>query len=103
MVLAETNYVQYNKEPNVSTNNSSSEQVAGGTTNKVNLQVRPDLTVDMVEVQYAQDEKTVKFLISKGGENGIETTGEVKKEIIKGTTVYFANGIVIWEDITDLQ
>lgn len=51
----------------------------------------------MAEVQFAQGEKTVNFLISKGGENGIGTTEEVKTEVIKGTTVYFANGIVIWE------
>ncbi|MFS0840320.1 hypothetical protein [Paenibacillus sp. 1P03SA] len=52
----------------------------------------------MVEVQYSQGEKTVNFLISKGGENGIETTGEVKTEVIAGKKVYFANGIVLWED-----
>ncbi|MHB8063725.1 MAG: hypothetical protein ACYDG2_14010 [Ruminiclostridium sp.] len=34
-------------------------------------------------------------MISKG-ENGISTTGEVKKETIAGKTVYFANGIVLW-------
>ncbi|SEG64475.1 hypothetical protein [Paenibacillus sp. UNC499MF] len=52
----------------------------------------------MVEVQYRQGEKTVNFLISKGGENGIETTDEVKTEVIAGKKVYFANGIVLWED-----
>jgi len=53
----------------------------------------------MVEVQYQQgDEKAVNFLISQGGENGIETTGEVKTERIGETKVYLANGIVIWEN-----
>ncbi|CAG7641858.1 hypothetical protein PAESOLCIP111_04277 [Paenibacillus solanacearum] len=51
----------------------------------------------MVEVQYAQGDKTVNFLISQGGSNGIETTGEVKTAVMNGVTVYFANGIVIWE------
>ena len=35
-------------------------------------------------------------MLSKG-ENGISTTGEVKTETIAGRTVYFANGIVLWE------
>jgi hypothetical protein len=52
----------------------------------------------MVEVQYVQDDKFVNFLISQGGKNGIETTSEVKKETIDGTQLFFANGIVIWED-----
>ncbi|MFB5676754.1 hypothetical protein ACE3NQ_18725 [Paenibacillus terreus] len=52
----------------------------------------------MVEVQYNSGDKAVNFLISKGGENGIGTTEEVKTEVINGTTVYFANGIVIWEE-----
>jgi len=52
----------------------------------------------MVEVQYNQDEKTVNFLISQGGENGIGTTDTVKTEVIAGKKVYFANGIVIWEN-----
>ncbi|MGG0938593.1 hypothetical protein [Brevibacillus centrosporus] len=52
----------------------------------------------MVEVQYSQGEKTVNFLISQGGENGIETTGQVKTEVLAGKKVYYANGIVIWED-----
>ncbi|MBT2292775.1 hypothetical protein J7E73_27315 [Paenibacillus albidus] len=51
----------------------------------------------MVEVQYNSGEKAVNFLISKGGENGISTTEEVSTEVINGTTVYYANGIVIWE------
>lgn len=51
----------------------------------------------MVEVQYNSGEKAVNFLISKGGDNGISTTEEVKTEVINGTKVYFANGIVIWE------
>ncbi|WP_340006722.1 hypothetical protein MHH52_03710 [Paenibacillus sp. FSL K6-0276] len=51
----------------------------------------------MVEVQYKSGEKTVNFLISKGGDNGISTTEEVKTEVINGTKVYFANGTVIWE------
>jgi len=52
----------------------------------------------MVEVQYKQEEKTVNFLISHGGENGIGTTDTVKTEVIAGKKVYFANGIVIWEN-----
>ncbi|MFM9282372.1 hypothetical protein [Paenibacillus jiagnxiensis] len=52
----------------------------------------------MVEVQYNSGDKAVNFLISKGGENGIGTTEDVKTEVINGTTVYFANGIVIWEE-----
>lgn len=51
----------------------------------------------MVEVQYNSGDKAVNFLISKGGDNGISTTEEVKTEVINGTKVYFANGIVIWE------
>jgi hypothetical protein len=52
----------------------------------------------MVEVQYNSGENAVNFLISKGGENGISTTEEVKTEVINGTKVYYANGIVIWEE-----
>ncbi|WNC13005.1 hypothetical protein [Brevibacillus brevis] len=52
----------------------------------------------MVEAQYRQGEKTVNFLISQGGENGIGTTDPVKTEMIEGKKVYFANGIVIWEE-----
>ncbi|WP_312110615.1 hypothetical protein [Brevibacillus reuszeri] len=119
--------VQYDKEPSSSANNSASEK-ATGDTSRVELQPRPELTVqearsvlglnfpaptwladyqyvntvihgtNMAEVQFAQGEKMVNFLISKGGENGIGTTDEVKKEVIHGTTVYFANGIVIWEN-----
>jgi len=48
-----------------------------------------------VELVYSQDQNLVSLLISKG-ENGISTTGEVKKETIAGKTVYFANGIVLW-------
>lgn len=51
----------------------------------------------MVEVQYQKDGDFISLLISKGVENGISTQDEVKKETIEGTTVYFANGIVIWE------
>ncbi|MCG5252198.1 hypothetical protein P4U99_19675 [Brevibacillus agri] len=51
----------------------------------------------MAEAQYAAGEKSVNFLISQGGENGIGTTEEVKTEVLAGTKVYFANGIVIWE------
>jgi hypothetical protein len=51
----------------------------------------------MAEVQYKAGDKTVNFLISKGGENGISTTDEVKTEVIGGTKVYYANGIVLWE------
>lgn len=52
----------------------------------------------MVELQYNSGDKAASFLISKGGENGIGTTEKVKTEVINGTTVYFANGIVIWEE-----
>lgn len=120
--------VQYDKEPTVSSVNSASGQAMGDVSREVQLQIRPNLTVEearavlginfpapswladykyvntvvhgnnMAEVQFDKGEKTVNFLISKGGENGIGTTGEVKKEVIKGTTVYFANGIVIWEN-----
>jgi len=34
----------------------------------------------MAEVQFEKGEKTINFLISQGGENGISTTDEVKKE-----------------------
>ncbi|BAH45576.1 hypothetical protein BBR47_45990 [Brevibacillus brevis NBRC 100599] len=51
----------------------------------------------MVEVQYEKEEEFISFLISKGGENGINTTEGVKIETIGGKKVYFANGIVIWE------
>ncbi|WP_400162072.1 hypothetical protein ACAF76_017090 [Brevibacillus sp. TJ4] len=118
--------VQYDKEPIV--DNSASEQAEGDASHMVELQARPNLTVEearavsglnfpapswladykyvntvihgnnMAEVQFSKGEQTVNFLISKGGENSIGTTGEVKKEVIKGTTVYFANGIVIWEN-----
>jgi hypothetical protein len=50
-----------------------------------------------VELQYSKSEGNISLLISKG-ENGISTTGEVKEEIIGGKTVYFANGIVLWEE-----
>lgn len=52
----------------------------------------------MVEVQYNSGENAVNFLVSKGGDNGISTTEEVKTEVINGTKVYYANGIVIWEE-----
>ncbi|MGG1660559.1 hypothetical protein [Brevibacillus sp. NRS-1366] len=120
--------VQYDKEPSVPAKNAASEQAKGDTPRAVELKARPDLTLqearsvlglnfpapswladytyvntvihgnNMAEVQFKQGEKTVNFLISKGGENGIGTTEEVKTEVINGTTVYFANGIVIWED-----
>lgn len=51
----------------------------------------------MVEVQYKNGDEVISLLISQGGENGIGTTEEVKTETIGGSTVYFANGIVIWE------
>ncbi|NQX68552.1 DUF4367 domain-containing protein [Paenibacillus alba] len=52
----------------------------------------------MVEVQYEEKDKNlISLLISKGANNGISTTDEVKTETIKGTKVYYANGIVIWE------
>lgn len=49
-----------------------------------------------VELVFSKDENLVSLLISKG-ENGISTTGEVKKETVADETVYFANGIVLWE------
>lgn len=52
---------------------------------------------NMAEVQFRSGDKTVNFLISKGGENGIQTTGEVRTELIGQTKVYYANGIVLWE------
>ncbi|ULL18532.1 hypothetical protein DVH26_31130 [Paenibacillus sp. H1-7] len=51
----------------------------------------------MVEVQYEKEGDFISLLISTGGNNGISTEGEVKTETIGGKTVYFANGIVIWE------
>jgi hypothetical protein len=48
-------------------------------------------------VQYAKEGDVISLLISKGGENGIGTKDEVRTESIAGTTIYFANGIVIWE------
>ncbi len=120
--------VQYDKEQTVSAGNSESEQAEADASREVQLPVRPNLTVEearaamglnfpapswladykyvntvihgnnMAEVQFEKGEKSINFLISKGGENGIGTTDEVKKEVIKGTTVYFANGIVIWEN-----
>ncbi|RKN71201.1 hypothetical protein [Paenibacillus ginsengarvi] len=52
----------------------------------------------MAELQYRKGEQSLNMLVSKGGENGISTADEVKKQTIGGTTVFFANGIVIWED-----
>ncbi|MGF9817288.1 RNA polymerase sigma factor [Brevibacillus agri] len=52
---------------------------------------------NIIGMKYAAGEKSVNFLISQGGENGIGTTEEVKTEVLAGTKVYFANGIVIWE------
>ncbi|MFC5449007.1 hypothetical protein [Paenibacillus aestuarii] len=119
--------VQVDKELPASAKNASAQK-EGSETDRVELPTRPTMTVDeartavgmnfpapswmadfkyvntvihgktMVEVQYAQGEKSVNFLISQGGKNGIETTGEVKTEMIDGTKLYFANGIVIWED-----
>ncbi|MGG1516532.1 hypothetical protein ABE504_14030 [Paenibacillus oryzisoli] len=119
--------VQVDKELPASAK-SASAQKQGSETDRVELPPRPTMTVDeartavgmnfpapswmadfkyvntvihgktMVEVQYAQGEKSVNFLISQGGKNGIETTAEVKTEMIDGTQLYFANGIVIWED-----
>jgi len=120
--------VQYDKEETVSADNSASEQAATDASREIQMPVRPNLTVEearaalglnfpapswladykyvntviqgnnMAEVQFEKGEKSINFLISKGGENGIGTTDEVKKEVIKGTTVYFANGIAIWEN-----
>ncbi len=53
-------------------------------------------TEKAVEIQYTRDSELISLLISKG-ENGISTTGEVKKEVIAGKTVYFVNGIILWE------
>ncbi|MCR8641121.1 hypothetical protein NV379_00495 [Paenibacillus sp. N1-5-1-14] len=119
---------QYDKEPAAPVNNSASKQATGDASGEIQLPESPNLTVDearaamglnfpaptwladykyvntiiqgktMAEVQFAKGDKSVNFLISKGGENGIGTTGEVKKEVINGVTVYFANGIVIWEN-----
>lgn len=91
--------VQYDKEPTV--DNSASEQAGA----MLQLQERPNLTVEearavlglnfpapswladykyvntvihgnnMAKVQFNKGEQTVNFLISKGGENGIGTTG----------------------------
>jgi hypothetical protein len=49
-----------------------------------------------VEVQYEKEGEFISLLISKGGENGIQTTDEVRTVTIGGIPVYFANGIVIW-------
>jgi len=119
--------VQIDKELPVPANNASAQK-QGSDTGRVELPPQPTMTVDeartavgmnfpapswmadfkyvntvihgktMVEVQYAQGEKFVNFLISQGGKNGIQTTGEVKTETIDETQLYFANGIVIWED-----
>ncbi|MBA2937126.1 hypothetical protein HZF08_02285 [Paenibacillus sp. CGMCC 1.16610] len=119
--------VQVDKELPASAKNASAQK-QGSETDRVELPPRPTMTVDeartvvgmnfpapswmadfkyvntiihgktMVEVQYAQGEKSVNFLISQGGKNGVETTAEVKTEMIDGTQLYFANGIVIWED-----
>ncbi|WP_144028113.1 hypothetical protein, partial [Paenibacillus sp. 32352] len=119
--------IQVDKELPASAKNASAQK-QGSETDRVELPPLPTMTVDeartavgmnfpapswmadfkyvntvihgktMVEVQYAQGEKSVNFLISQGGKNGIETTGEVKTEMIDGTQLYFANGIVIWED-----
>ncbi|MNO12193.1 hypothetical protein D3C76_17970 [compost metagenome] len=51
----------------------------------------------MIGVNYAKGGEAVNFLISKGGDNGISTADEVTTEMIDGTKVYHANGIVIWE------
>ncbi|WP_232696607.1 hypothetical protein [Brevibacillus daliensis] len=50
-----------------------------------------------VEVQYKKEGEFISLLISRGGENGISTTEEVKTETIGGKKVYFANGTVLWE------
>lgn len=50
-----------------------------------------------IGVNYAKGTETINFLISKGGDNGISTAGEVTTEIVSGTKVYHANGIVFWE------
>lgn len=119
--------VQYDKELPVSETIGSVEQGRGTESSAVELPVQPKLSLrearlatgmnfpapswvadyeyvntvlhgkSMVEVQYEQNEKTVNFLISHGGENGIGTTDAVKTEVIAGKKVYFANGIVIWE------
>ncbi|USG65832.1 hypothetical protein NDK47_00160 [Brevibacillus ruminantium] len=120
--------VQYDKELPVPGANASAGQDRGAESGVVELPASPKLTLQearsaigmnfpapswvadfeyvntvihgktMVEAQYKQGEKTVNFLISQGGENGIGTTGPVKTEVIDGTKVYFANGIVIWEE-----
>jgi len=120
--------VQYDKELPPSETAGSVEQDREAVSNVVELPIQPKLTLQearlatgmnfpapswvadfayvntvihgksMVEVQYKQNEKTANFLISHGGENGIGTSGEVKTEVIAGKKVYFANGIVIWEN-----
>ena|GEM_PF-6798341 len=59
----------------------------------------------MVSVQYRSDDDQLGFLITnyhKGDPNGIETTEEIETKEIGGTTVYFVNGIVIW-NVGDLR
>ncbi|WP_242774181.1 hypothetical protein [Brevibacillus parabrevis] len=119
--------VQYDKEPVAPASENAAVQAGADGARAVTLQPRPNLTVQearavlgsnfpapswvadyeyvntvvhgdsMAEVQYAHGDKTVNFLISKGGENGIGTTEEVKTQVLNGTKVYMANGIVIWE------
>ncbi|MEK3916411.1 hypothetical protein [Paenibacillus sp. FSL H7-0331] len=51
----------------------------------------------MVELQYEKTGEFISLLISSNTKNGISTQDEVKTETIGGKTVYFANGIVLWE------
>ncbi|SMF84220.1 hypothetical protein SAMN05661091_2554 [Paenibacillus uliginis N3/975] len=51
----------------------------------------------MIEIQYEKKGEFISLLISRGANNAISTSEEVKTETIDGKKVYFANGIVIWE------
>ncbi|QQZ61772.1 hypothetical protein JI735_03235 [Paenibacillus sonchi] len=118
---------QYDEEVPASPADSTTSETAGNESGVIELPTPPDLTVQearavldinfpapaslldykfvsctiqgdsMIGVNYAKGEETVNFLISKGGDNGISTAGAVTTEIINGTKVYHANGIVIWE------
>ncbi|WP_051302258.1 hypothetical protein [Salibacterium aidingense] len=50
-----------------------------------------------VELQYTKEDELVSSLLISEGDKGISTDEEVKKEDIADKTVYFVNGIVLWE------
>jgi hypothetical protein len=49
------------------------------------------------ELQYAGADGDMISILISSGENGIQTSGDVRVRKMDGVEVYYANGIVLWE------